>query len=141
MLIAIAGVTIIGHGLWLIVAAVARAITTGSSRLETPKSGATANPAARRSITCRQLTEMRDRINGLRSLLVERIAAGIEEDFSFIEREKGMFSFLGVNVEQIQTLINDYSIYLVNSSRINVASVNEANIDYLTSSLAKVLSS
>ncbi|MDP6413660.1 MAG: amino acid aminotransferase [Gammaproteobacteria bacterium] len=89
----------------------------------------------------RELTEMRDRINGLRSLLVERIAAGIEEDFSFIEREKGMFSFLGVNVEQIQTLINDYSIYLVNSSRINVASVNEANIDYLTSSLAKVLSS
>ena len=89
----------------------------------------------------RELTEMRDRINGLRSLLVERIAAGIEEDFSFIEREKGMFSFLGVSVEQIQTLINDYSIYLVNSSRINVASVNEANIDYLTSSLAKVLSS
>jgi|TARA_B100000959_G_scaffold96857_1_gene102633 aspartate aminotransferase len=89
-----------------------------------------------------ELTGMRDRINGLRSLLVERIAAaGIEEDFSFIEREKGMFSFLGVNVEQVQTLINDYSIYLVNSSRINVASVNESNIDYLTSSLAKVLSS
>ena len=89
----------------------------------------------------RELTEMRDRINGLRSLLVERIAAGIEEDFSFIEREKGMFSFLGVSVEQIQTLINDYSIYLVSSSRINVASVNESNIDYLTSSLAKLLSS
>ncbi len=89
-----------------------------------------------------ELTGMRDRINSLRSLLVERIAAaGIEEDFSFIEREKGMFSFLGVNVEQVQTLINDYSIYLVNSSRINVASVNESNIDYLTSSLAKVLSS
>ncbi|HJN95465.1 MAG TPA: amino acid aminotransferase [Gammaproteobacteria bacterium] len=89
-----------------------------------------------------ELTGMRDRINGLRSLLVERIAAaGIEEDFSFIEREKGMFSFLGVNVEQVPTLINDYSIYLVNSSRINVASVNESNIDYLTSSLAKVLSS
>ena len=89
-----------------------------------------------------ELTGMRDRINSLRSLLVERIAAaGIEEDFSFIEREKGMFSFLGVNVEQVPTLINDYSIYLVNSSRINVASVNESNIDYLTSSLAKVLSS
>jgi len=89
-----------------------------------------------------ELTGMRDRINGLRSLLVERIAAaGIGEEISFIEREKGMFSFLGVNVEQVQTLINDYSIYLVNSSRINVASVNESNIDYLTSSLAKVLSS
>ena len=89
-----------------------------------------------------ELTDMRDRINGLRSLLVERIkAAGIDKDFSFIEREKGMFSFLGVNLEQIQTLIKDYGIYLVNSSRINVASINDNNIDYLTSSLAKVLSS
>ena len=89
-----------------------------------------------------ELTDMRDRINGLRSLLVERIkAAGIDRDFSFIEREKGMFSFLGVTVEQIQTLIKDYGIYLVNSSRINVASINDSNIDYLTSSLAKVLSS
>ena len=50
-----------------------------------------------------------------------------------------MFSFLGVNKEQVQSLINDYSIYLVNSSRINVASINDDNIDYLTSSIAAVL--
>jgi len=66
-------------------------------------------------------------------------AANIGEDFSFIEREKGMFSFLGVNVDQVQSLVNDYSIYLVNSSRINVAGVNDDNIDYLASSLAAVL--
>ena len=87
-----------------------------------------------------ELKEMRDRINGLRSLLVSRLRdAGVDQDFSFIEREKGMFSFLGVNKEQVQSLINDYSIYLVNSSRINVASVNEDNIDYLTASIAAVL--
>ena len=50
-----------------------------------------------------------------------------------------MFSFLGVSVEQVQKLVNDYSIYLVNSSRINVAGINDSNIDYLTSSLAEVL--
>ena len=55
------------------------------------------------------------------------------------EREKGMFSFLGVNVGQVQTLVNDYSIYLVNSSRINVAGINDANIEYLSNSLAAVL--
>ena len=89
-----------------------------------------------------ELKEVRDRINGLRSLLVSRLhAAGVEQDFSFIEREKGMFSFLGVNKEQIQTLINDYSIYLVGSSRINVASINEANIDYLIDSVVAVLKS
>ena len=87
-----------------------------------------------------ELAEMRDRINGLRSFLVQRLsAAGVKQDFSFIENEKGMFSFLGVSKEQIQTLINDYSIYLVNSSRINVASINEDNIDYLVNSVAAVL--
>ena len=83
---------------------------------------------------------MRNRINGLRSQLVAQInAAGVDTDFSFIEREKGMFSFLGTNVEQVQKLVNDYSIYLVNSSRINVAGINDSNIEYLANSLAAVL--
>ena len=87
-----------------------------------------------------ELTEMRDRINGLRSQFVKQIQSiGIGQDFSFIEREKGMFSFLGVNVDQVQTLVNDYSIYLVNSSRINVAGINDSNIKYLANSLATVL--
>lgn len=87
-----------------------------------------------------ELTEMRDRINGLRAQFVKQIQSiGIDQDFSFIEREKGMFSFLGVNVDQVQTLVNDYSVYLVNSSRINVAGINDSNIEYLANSLAAVL--
>ena len=50
-----------------------------------------------------------------------------------------MFSFLGVSVDQVQTLVNDYSIYLVNSSRINVAGINDSNIEYLVNSLVAVL--
>jgi len=76
----------------------------------------------------------------LRSKFVKQIQmAGIDKDFSFIEREKGMFSFLGVNVEQVQSLVNDYSIYLVDSSRINVAGINDENVEYLSKSLAAVL--
>jgi len=87
-----------------------------------------------------ELTEMRDRINGLRAQLVAQLRdQGVSKDFGFIEQEKGMFSFLGVSVEQVQKLVSEYSIYLVNSSRINVAGINDDNIDYLTSSLAKVL--
>ena len=87
-----------------------------------------------------ELTEMRDRINGLRAQFVKQIQSiGIEQDFSFIQREKGMFSFLGVDLDQVQSLVNDYSIYLVNSSRINVAGINDSNIDYLANSLATVL--
>ncbi|MSR12449.1 MAG: aspartate/tyrosine/aromatic aminotransferase, partial [Gammaproteobacteria bacterium] len=97
------------------------------------------NPSLRQKWD-KELTAMRNRINGLRSQLVRQVnAAGLDRDFSFIEREKGMFSFLGVSVAQVQSLVNDYSIYLVNSSRINVAGINDNNIEYLVQSLAAVL--
>ena len=50
-----------------------------------------------------------------------------------------MFSFLGLSPEQVQTLGDDYSIYMVKSSRINVAGISNSNIDYLAESIAKVL--
>jgi Aspartate/tyrosine/aromatic aminotransferase len=87
-----------------------------------------------------ELTEMRDRINGLRAELVAKLKErGVERDFSFIQNEKGMFSFLGLTPEQVKKLVNDYSIYLVGSSRINVAGINKSNIDYLADSIAAVL--
>ncbi len=98
------------------------------------------NDPALRSEWDQELTAMRDRINGLRAKLVAQTqAAGIDRDFGFIQNEKGMFSFLGVNVEQVQSLVRDYSIYLVDSSRINVAGINDANIEYLANSLAAVI--
>jgi aspartate aminotransferase len=88
----------------------------------------------------RELTEMRDRINGLRTALAQRLQhAGVESDFSFIQQEKGMFSFLGISVDQVRQLTEKYSIYLVDSSRINVAGINDGNLDYLVASLAEVL--
>jgi aspartate aminotransferase len=87
-----------------------------------------------------ELTEVRNRINGLRTELVNALKAkGIDQDFSFIQREKGMFSFLGLSVEQVHSLINDYSIYLVDSSRINIAGINSSNLDYLADSIKNVL--
>ncbi|WP_426415378.1 aromatic amino acid transaminase [Aestuariirhabdus sp. LZHN29] len=87
-----------------------------------------------------ELTLMRNRINGLRQLLVDKIVArGIERDFSFITREKGMFSFLGVTPEQVRQMRSENSIYFVDSSRINIAGINNSNIDYLVDSLARVL--
>ncbi len=88
----------------------------------------------------RELAEVRDRINNLRAALVRELAAaGAERDFSFIEREKGMFSFLGVSPEQAESLTGDYSIYLVKSGRINIAGINRNNISYLANSLAELL--
>jgi len=87
-----------------------------------------------------ELTEMRDRINGLRATLVNKLKAKSGNyDFSFIQKEKGMFSFLGLTPEQVKKLIGAYSIYLVGSSRINVAGLNAANIDYTVDSILAVM--
>ena len=88
-----------------------------------------------------ELKGIRDRINLLRVTFASRLTELVtQHDFSFIPKEKGMFSFLGVNKNQIQELINEYAIYLVDSSRINVASINDGNIDYVTESISKVIS-
>jgi aspartate aminotransferase len=87
-----------------------------------------------------EVSAMRERINGLRRTLAEKITgAGIEQDFSFLERQSGMFSFLGLSVEQVQRLREEFSIYTVNSARVNVASFNDSNIDYFVSALREVL--
>lgn len=86
-----------------------------------------------------ELDEMRNRINGLRTLIKESLAAkGIEQDFSFIDRQNGMFSFLGINKEQIERLQKEYSIYIVGSSRVNVAGISDANIDYFANAVADI---
>lgn len=86
-----------------------------------------------------ELLGMCARINGLRSDLVEKLQAVTGRDYEFIRREKGMFSFLGLSPEQVATLRDEHSVYMVGSSRINVAGVNGRNIDYLADAIAKVL--
>jgi aspartate aminotransferase len=87
-----------------------------------------------------EVAEMRNRINHLRRSLVDRIkAAGVARDFSFLARQTGMFSFLGLTPEQVKRLSAEFAIYTVSSSRINLASFNERNMDYFAAGLAQVL--
>ena len=87
-----------------------------------------------------ELSGMRTRINGLRKTMADRIiAGGIQRDFSFLERQTGMFSFMGLSVEQVQRLKDEFAIYTVNSARVNVASFNESNMAYFIEALATVL--
>lgn len=87
-----------------------------------------------------ELKEMRDRIGGMRQLLVDTLEAhGVTQDFGFITRQNGMFSFLGIDKHQVQQLQDDYSIYIVGSSRISLAAIAPDNVDYLAASIARVL--
>lgn len=88
----------------------------------------------------RELTEMRDRINNLRAELAQKFATRLKSQrFDFIPRQRGMFSFLGLSTEQVQLLKTKYSIYMVDSSRINVAGINSRNIDYFCDAVCSVL--
>ncbi len=87
-----------------------------------------------------ELAAMREHINGLRSALADTLAEkGSPMDFGFIKQQRGMFSFLGISKEQVERLRNEHSIYMVGSSRINIAGVNAANIDYLSDAIIAVL--
>ena len=86
-----------------------------------------------------ELAAMRDRINGLRSLIVDSLNTQTDQDFSFIKHQHGMFSFLGINKEQIDRLQKEFGIYIVGSSRVNVAGISKTNIDYFSKAVAEVL--
>lgn len=88
----------------------------------------------------KELGEARNRINDLRADFVSKLqGAGFADRFDYIQQEKGMFSFLGISKEQVAKLKNDYSIYMVGSSRINVAGLNADNMDYVVSALTDVI--
>lgn len=87
-----------------------------------------------------ELSEMRNRINGMRTLLVEKLAEkGAAADYSFIQRQRGMFSFSGLSKEQVDTLREKHAIYMVGSGRINVAGITPSNVDRLATAIVSVL--
>ncbi|OUS28106.1 aromatic amino acid aminotransferase [Thalassotalea sp. 42_200_T64] len=87
-----------------------------------------------------ELAIMRNRINDNRQLLVDSlISQGVTRDFGFINSQKGMFSFLGITPEQVQQLQDEYSIYMVDSSRMSIAGISDNNVEYLAQSIAKII--
>jgi aspartate aminotransferase len=86
-----------------------------------------------------ELGLMQNRINGLRGLFTDTMQRkGSDLDFSFINSQYGLFSILGLSEEQVQRLRSEFSIYMVNSSRINIAGVSPESVDYLTDSILAV---
>lgn len=87
-----------------------------------------------------EVSTMRDRINGMRQKLVEALSdQGVPGDYSFITRQRGMFSFSGLTKEHVDALREDFAIYIVGSGRINVAGLTPANIGYVAESIKKVV--
>lgn len=87
-----------------------------------------------------ELNGMRQRLQDMRAMLGSALRENApKHDFSHIERAKGMFSYLGVSPDQVERLKSDFGIYMVGSSRINVAGITSDNVAYLAQSIAAVL--
>jgi aromatic-amino-acid transaminase len=87
-----------------------------------------------------ELGAMRDRIKQMRRELVEKIRSHRADfDFSFVTRQRGMFSYSGLSKEQVHRLRDEYAIYAIDSGRICVAALNSKNIDYVAGAIAQVL--
>ncbi len=87
-----------------------------------------------------EVAAMRDRINSMRQALVAALKKhGVPGDYSFIERQRGMFSFSGLSKDQVEALKKDHAIYAVGSGRINVAGLTPTNVDRVAQCIGKVV--
>ena len=87
-----------------------------------------------------ELAEMRLRIRGMRLQMVELLSKNAPgHDFSFVARQRGMFSYSGLTVEQVTRLRTEFGIYALDTGRICVASLNQRNIEAVTDAIVQVI--
>jgi aromatic-amino-acid transaminase len=93
-----------------------------------------------RSLWDEELTGMRVRIRSMREALAQKLTTLVEgQDFSFITRQRGMFSYSGLPQPIIARLREEHSIYALDSGRICVAALNSRNIDTVANAIATCL--
>lgn len=93
-----------------------------------------------RALWEQELGEMRDRIRQMRAAFTEKLRAlGTKQDFSFVTKQRGMFSFSGLSAQQVDRLREEHAIYAISTGRICVAALNSNNIDRVVRAVASVL--
>jgi aromatic-amino-acid transaminase len=87
-----------------------------------------------------ELAGMRDRIRAMRNGLVDALRAeGVAQDFSFVARQRGMFSYTGLSADQVEVLRKDFGIYAVSTGRICLAALNTRNLGSVAKAIAQVV--
>lgn len=87
-----------------------------------------------------ELEEVRLNMLGLRQALADALRAETNSDrFDFVARHRGMFSRLGLTEAQVVRLREEFGIYMVGDSRINIAGLNARTVPLLARAVASVL--
>jgi aromatic-amino-acid transaminase len=87
----------------------------------------------------REVDGMRNRMDSMRKLLAEHIRTlSNEVDVDFLLSQRGMFSFTGLNEQQVRAMRERDGVYLVGSGRMCVAGLNEENVPKVAKSFVDV---
>ncbi len=87
-----------------------------------------------------ELSAMRNRINGMRTLFADTMAQKLpNKDFRFIEQQRGMFSYTGLTAAQVDVLKDRFGVYIVRDGRINVAGITTTNCGPLCDAIAAAI--
>ena len=88
----------------------------------------------------KELTQMRSRMLDLRISLADSLRRSTNSNrFDFVARHRGMFSLLGLSSDEVLRLRQEYGIYMVGDSRINIAGLNHKQLDKFSSAVASVI--
>ncbi len=87
-----------------------------------------------------ELGTMRERMAAQRRGFVSALEShGLADRFSFVAEQSGMFSLLGIDKATIDRLREDWHVYIVGSSRVNVAGMTGSRVGYIAEALAATI--
>ncbi|KAH8920650.1 aspartate transaminase, partial [Atractiella rhizophila] len=94
----------------------------------------------------RDVKEMADRIiwtrETLYNLLTQKYQTpplGDSGNWEHIRRQIGMFSFTGLNPEQVALIVKKGHVYMTGNGRISMAGLNTKNIEYVAECIDKAV--
>ena len=86
-----------------------------------------------------EVQQMRDRILAMRQIMVDVLTQTLpEKDFSYLLKQRGMFSYTGFSAEQVDQLRERFAIYLVRNGRMCLTGLNSSNVEYVAQAFAQV---
>ena len=96
------------------------------------------NDAALRSDWMTEVEDMRLSMLGLREQLARELQQRSGSDrFGFIAQHRGMFSRLGATPERVLKMRENFGIYIVGDSRMNIAGLNAQTVPILAEAIVK----
>ncbi|WP_193323331.1 amino acid aminotransferase [Erwinia endophytica] len=83
---------------------------------------------------------MRLRILSMRQAMVDVLTVAMpDKNFDYLLKQRGMFSYTGLSVGQVERLRNEFGIYLLASGRMCVAGLNSKNVHQVAEAFAAVM--